>query len=214
MKKASILVLSILLISFTSCNDRNKKMDPQTPGLNPESEVSQRDNTRNTNRNDNRNNDRNDNRKEYRVDMRSVSNSNVKGTVVFTENNGKVKMRGNFTGLNPDKKHAIHLHEKADCSAQDGSSAGDHWNPTNENHGKWEDSDGYHQGDIGNLNTDKNGNATITFETEEWCIGCNDNQKNILGKGIIVHTDQDDFKTQPTGNAGGRIACGEIKDYR
>lgn len=149
--------------------------------------------------------------KSLEVVMHASSNSKVEGKVVFTESNGKVKMHGEFSGLNPEGTHAIHLHEKADCSAADGTSAGGHWNPTNEKHGKWDDMDGFHQGDIGNLKVDKDGHSSITFETDSWCIDCDDETKNIIGKGIIVHKDKDDFTSQPTGNAGDRISCGEIK---
>lgn len=145
------------------------------------------------------------------VVMHAASNSNVEGEVIFTQKDNKVKMQGLFSGLNPGGKHAIHLHEKADCSAPDATSAGGHWNPTNQKHGKWEDADGFHQGDIGNLEVSKDGQASITFETDRWCIDCEEETMNIIGKGIIVHEDKDDFVSQPTGDAGERISCGEIK---
>jgi hypothetical protein len=94
-------------------------------------------------------------------------------------------------------------------NAADGSSAGGHWNPTFKSHGKW-GSASYHKGDIGNFTADAKGNGTITLTTSEWCIGCGDNTKDILGKGLIVHEGADDFTTQPTGNAGGRVACSAI----
>ena len=136
------------------------------------------------------------------------SNSAVSGTVTFTENEGMVSMVATLSGLTPGM-HAIHIHEKGDCSAADGTSAGGHWNPTMEDHGAW-GHDGFHKGDIGNLDADENGIATISKETDLWCIGCEDETKNIVGKAIIVHQDVDDMKTQPTGNAGGRVGCGEI----
>ncbi|WP_348799627.1 superoxide dismutase family protein [Flavobacterium adhaerens] len=136
------------------------------------------------------------------------SNSTVAGTATFTEKNGKVTFVAKITGLQPGV-HAIHIHEKSDCSAADGSSAGGHWNPTFKKHGKWGDAE-HHKGDIGNFTADANGNGTITFTTDEWSIGGEDETKNILGKGLIVHQGADDFVTQPTGNAGGRIACTAI----
>lgn len=147
------------------------------------------------------------------VPIHASSNSELQGEVIFTEADGKVKMQGEFSGLIPNSIHAIHLHEKADCSAKDFSSAKGHWNPTDEVHGKWGDTDGFHLGDIGNLEVDNNGKATLTFETDKWCIDCTDDRKSILGKGIIVHQDNDDFVSQPTGNAGDRIGCGEITLY-
>ncbi len=147
--------------------------------------------------------------KKVKVAMEAKSDSNVSGNVVFKEENGQVTMTAVIDGLNPGE-HAIHLHEKADCSAADGSSAGGHWNPTFEKHGKWGDAEGYHKGDIGNFEADDNGNGTITFETDEWCIGCGDEKKDILGKSVIVHQGTDDFTSQPSGDAGSRISCGGV----
>lgn len=138
----------------------------------------------------------------------SKSNSTAKGTATFVEKNGKVTFVAKMTGLNPGV-HAIHIHEKSDCSAADGSSAGGHWNPTFKKHGKWGVEE-YHKGDIGNFTADSNGNGTITLTTDQWCIGCGDNTKDIIGKGLIVHQGADDFITQPAGNSGARIACSAI----
>ncbi len=138
----------------------------------------------------------------------SKSNSNVTGTASFVEKKGQVTFVAKMAGLKPGV-HAIHIHEKSDCSSPDGKSTGGHWNPTFKNHGKWGVGD-YHKGDIGNFTADANGNGTITLTTNEWCIGCTDATKDILGKGLIVHQDPDDFTTQPTGNAGARVACSAI----
>ncbi len=146
------------------------------------------------------------------VQMMPKSGSEVQGTVTFTQNNDEVTMEANFSGLSADGEHAIHIHENADCSADDGTSAGGHWNPTDEKHGKWGDAEGFHDGDIGNLTADADGNASMEFTTDKWCIGCDDDQKNIIGHGIIVHKDVDDFTSQPTGNAGARLSCGEITE--
>jgi Cu-Zn family superoxide dismutase len=146
--------------------------------------------------------------KSLNLTLESKSNSNVTGTATFVEKNGKVTFTAKIAGLQPGV-HAIHIHEKSDCSAADGSSAGGHWNPTFKKHGKWGEAE-HHKGDIGNFTADEKGNGTITLTTDEWCIGCDDESKNILGKGIIVHQGADDFVTQPTGNAGGRVACTAI----
>ncbi|MFH6604302.1 superoxide dismutase family protein [Maribacter algicola] len=139
--------------------------------------------------------------------MEPKSDSNVKGDVTFTEENGEVKMTAVLTGLTPGE-HAIHIHEKADCSSDDGNSTGGHWNPTNEPHGKWGASEGYHRGDIGNFTADSEGNATIEFNArDQWCIGCDDENKNIVGKAVIVHQGVDDFTSQPSGAAGARVSC-------
>ena len=138
--------------------------------------------------------------------MEPKSNSTVKGEVTFTQEDGKVMMTTTFSGLS-EGEHAIHLHEKADCSSDDGKSTGGHWNPTHEPHGKWGVAEGYHKGDIGNFVADAEGNATVEFSTDQWCIGCDDENMNILGKAVIVHQGVDDFTSQPSGAAGARISC-------
>ncbi|WP_339705954.1 superoxide dismutase family protein [uncultured Kriegella sp.] len=138
--------------------------------------------------------------------MEPKSGSTVKGVVNFTEENGSVKMIAELSGLS-EGEHAIHIHEKADCSSDDGKSTGGHWNPTNEPHGKWGDSKGYHRGDIGNFPADAEGNATVEFETNQWCIDCDDATKNIVGKAVIVHDGVDDYTSQPSGDAGTRVSC-------
>jgi len=137
------------------------------------------------------------------------SDSNVSGTVTFTEENGFVTMFAEMEGLT-EGVHAIHIHEKADCSSTDGKSTGGHWNPTAQPHGKWDAVEGYHKGDIGNFTADASGKGSVTFTTDQWCIGCGDETKDILGKAVIVHAGTDDYITQPTGDAGGRVSCAGI----
>jgi len=144
------------------------------------------------------------------INLTAKSDSNVSGTAVFTEEpDGFVKMVALLSNLS-EGTHAIHLHEKADCTSADGKSTGGHWNPTAQPHGKWGDKAGYHKGDIGNFEADANGNGTITFITDQWCIGCDDSNKNIIGKAVIVHQGTDDYVSQPSGAAGSRISCGGI----
>ena len=140
--------------------------------------------------------------------LESRSGSKVTGKVTFSQQGGKVSMKVTVNGLTPGE-HAIHLHEKGDCSAPDATSAGGHWNPTSEDHGKWGHAP-FHHGDIGNLVADAKGKATLTVESELWTIG-DGKPSDVLGHAVIVHAQQDDFTTQPTGNAGGRVACGVIQ---
>lgn len=147
--------------------------------------------------------------KKLKIALNAKSNTNVAGNVVFKDENGKVTMTAIIDGLKPGN-HAIHIHEKADCSSDDGKSAGGHWNPTAQPHGKWGAETGYHKGDIGNFTADENGNGTITFSTDEWCIDCDDDNKNIVGKAIIVHAGEDDLTSQPSGAAGARVSCAGI----
>ncbi len=138
--------------------------------------------------------------------MEPKSESMVQGEVTFTESDGMVSMSAVLSGLT-EGEHAIHIHEKADCSSDDGKSTGGHWNPTHEPHGKWGAVEGYHKGDIGNFTADEEGNAVVEFETDQWCLGCDDENKNIVGKAVIVHQGVDDFTSQPSGAAGPRVSC-------
>lgn len=140
--------------------------------------------------------------------IKSKSGSSLTGKVTFAELDGKVTMKAVVNGASPGD-HAIHIHLEGDCSAEDGSSAGGHWNPTGEDHGKWNEPP-YHRGDIGNIVVGSNGEGRISRTTDLWCIGCGDEKKDILGKAIIVHQGPDDFSTQPAGAAGPRVGCGEI----
>lgn len=145
------------------------------------------------------------------VSIESKSNSEVSGNAVFTEENGEVTMTAVVDGLE-EGMHAIHLHENADCSADDASSAGGHWNPTFDKHGEWGDPEGYHRGDIGNFEVDSNGSGTVTMTTDQWCIGCDDETKNIVGTAVVIHDGVDDFTSQPSGDAGTRVGCGEVDE--
>ncbi len=138
------------------------------------------------------------------------SDTAVSGTVKFENaSNGKVRMMLDITvAAKAGKSVAVHIHEHGDCS-DSGKMAHGHWNPTNTEHGKW-GSGSFHSGDIGNVKLDSKGKGTLNLETDLWTIG-GKHDKNILNKAIIVHGGVDDFKTQPTGDAGSRIGCGVIK---
>lgn len=147
--------------------------------------------------------------KELVVMLEAKSDSSVEGQVTFKEEDGEVTMTAVMSGLEPGV-HAIHLHETADCSSADGKSTGGHWNPTSQPHGKWGTETGYHKGDIGNFTADDKGNGMIQFSTDQWCMGCDDDTKNILGKAVIVHAGEDDLTSQPSGAAGARVSCAAV----
>lgn len=133
----------------------------------------------------------------------------ISGTVTFTETAGQVHMVADVKSPG-NGTHAIHIHEFGDCSAPDGKAAGGHWNPTNEDHGKWGEPP-FHRGDIGNIEIGKDGAGKLELTTDLWSVTSDDTTKNVIGKAIIVHEMKDDFKTQPTGNAGARYGCGVIE---
>lgn len=198
MKKLGILIAATAIFAFVGCKNEKKDMDTMD-GMN---DTIQMDSANDEDAME-------EAPKTVSVVMESKSGSTAKGEVYFTEQNGMVTMEAKFSGLKPGT-HAIHIHEKADCSSEDGKSSGGHWNPTLQKHGKWGDAEGYHKGDIGNFEAGADGSGSISMQTDEWCIGCGDENKNIVGKAVIVHDGKDDFTTQPTGDAGGRISCGGI----
>ncbi len=199
MKRISLSILFSAAIIFSSCRNESESAGERV------------DEHMNQTQTDSLAQEEQNQPQEIRVEIESKSDSNVSGTAVFTEENGEVTMKAELSGLT-EGTHAIHLHENADCSAEDGTSAGGHWNPTFEDHGEWGDEDGYHRGDIGNFEADADGNATVEFSTDQWCIGCDDDTKNIIGTAVIVHDGVDDYTSQPSGDAGTRIACGEVTE--
>lgn len=142
------------------------------------------------------------------VALEARSGSRASGKAEFVETNGQVKMTLVVEGLS-EGAHAVHLHEKGDCSAPDATSAGPHWNPTSMAHGRWGEGE-FHHGDIGNVLVGPDGRGSVTLTTDLWTIG-GDPSRDIVGRAVIVHAMPDDFVTQPTGNAGGRIACGVVR---
>ncbi|HEY8376827.1 MAG TPA: superoxide dismutase family protein [Nannocystis sp.] len=136
--------------------------------------------------------------------------SGVEGIVTFTHHGeGEVLIEADITGLTPGK-HGFHIHEWGDCSAPDGSSAGGHFNPDMVDHG---DPAGpvHHAGDYGNLVADADGHAVYTRVMDTATFSLSGGKYDIRGRAVIIHADPDDFMTQPTGNAGGRLACGVIQ---
>ena len=153
---------------------------------------------------------KNELKKKYKVSLNAKNDSGTSGLISLTQiNSGEVELEAHVMGLNPGN-HAIHIHEKADCTSVDGKSAGGHWNPTFENHGSWGNSNGFHRGDIGNFTADKNGHGMIKFSTDLWCLDCDDPIKNIVGRSIIIHQGEDDLTSQPSGAAGARVSCAGI----
>jgi Cu-Zn family superoxide dismutase len=132
----------------------------------------------------------------------------VTGTITFKQTDDGVEATANIENLTPGP-HAWHVHEKGDCSAPDAKSAGGHFNPDNHKHGA-PDAAEHHAGDFGNLTAGKDGKATATITIKGVTLDPS-GTTSLVGKGFIVHEKKDDFKTQPTGNAGGRVACGVIK---
>jgi Cu-Zn family superoxide dismutase len=129
----------------------------------------------------------------------------VDGTVTFTQTTDGIKIVAHIEGLTPGK-HGFHIHEYGDCSSLDGTSAGGHFNPGMAPHGAPTDMS-HHEGDIGNITADSSGVAHFEWTDKQMSFS---GPNSIIGHSVIVHAKEDDLKTQPTGNAGGRVACGVI----
>ena len=138
--------------------------------------------------------------------LRPTKGNQVEGLVTFTKVDGGVKITATVNNLAPGA-HGFHIHEFGDCSSPDGMSAGGHFNPSKKPHGAPEGLE-RHAGDLGNLMADEHGIAK--YERIDKVIEL-DGADTIVGRSVIVHANADDFHTQPTGNAGGRVACGVIE---
>jgi len=136
------------------------------------------------------------------------NDSGVTGTATFRAYKDKVSLHVEIHNASPGE-HAFHLHEIGDCSSPDGKSAGGHWNPTATDHGRW-GHEPYHLGDVGNIVVDDSGTGSYVLESEVWSIGTGE-PGDVIGRAVIVHAGVDDFTSQPTGAAGGRIGCGVIQ---
>ena len=127
------------------------------------------------------------------------------GTVTFLRTEKGIKIIVDIVGLSKGK-HGFHIHEFGDCSAPDGTSAGGHFNPEGKTHGAPMDMT-RHMGDMGNVEADESGKAHMEYTDPMMTL---EGSHSIIGRSIILHKNEDDLKTQPTGNAGPRIACGVI----
>ena len=138
--------------------------------------------------------------------LHPTAGNKVSGTVTFTPVADGVQVLAELTGLTPGK-HGFHVHEFGDCSAADASSAGAHFNPTNQPHAG-PDAAARHEGDMGNVDADASGNAKLDYVDHQ--ISLTDDAKSAIGRSVVVHAKPDDLKTQPSGDSGARIACGVI----
>jgi len=182
------MVLSLIL---SACNSGNKQADESESASDEQQEAESESPT-------------------AKATMEPASGSNVTGEVTFTEENGQVRFELTVENL-PAGEHAVHLHENGDCSAEDASSAGGHWNPTMKPHGKRGQGTAFHKGDIDNMSVGDDGKGTLSMTIAGWSIGGPDST-NVVGKSVIIHADADDFTSQPSGNAGSRLSCGVIKE--
>lgn len=143
------------------------------------------------------------------ADLQPTKDSTVKGSIRFTVVDGRLHASGDISGLKPGSEHGFHIHEKGDCSAPDGTSAGGHFNPGDAKHGSI-DAAAHHGGDMPNIVADAQGNAHVDGPVSSNVNAGKGDAFDIIGRGLIVHADPDDYHSQPTGNAGARLACAVI----
>ena len=134
-----------------------------------------------------------------------TKDSKVAGTVTFTKTIDGVNVEATLTGLAPGK-HGFHIHQFGDTSSPDGKAAGDHFNPAGNPHAA-PDAGKRHVGDLGNIEADASGTAKYSLLDKQLKF---DGANCILGRSVVVHEKADDLKTQPTGDAGARVAVGVI----
>ncbi|MAT16521.1 MAG: superoxide dismutase [Planctomyces sp.] len=140
------------------------------------------------------------------AELVAIGESGVTGSVKFVDMGDEVRVTGKVTGLTPGK-HGFHVHEKGDLSDKEtGKSAGGHFNPTDEPHGRPSDEE-RHIGDLGNIEANEDGVATIDMTDSVICL---EGEHSIVGRALMIHQGEDQF-TQPSGDAGDRVAFGKIE---
>ena len=142
------------------------------------------------------------------VMLEPTEGNQTRGELRFAAVGDRIEVTGTISGLPGNSTHGFHVHETGDCSAPDATSAGGHFNPAGTEHGRV-GQDAHHAGDSDNITADAEGNATVQGWLEGATVG-DGAATDIVGKAVIVHADADDYVTQPTGNAGDRLACGVI----
>ncbi len=140
--------------------------------------------------------------------LESRSGSTVTGTATFTElGSGGVRARIHVENA-PPGTHGLHVHEKGDCSDPEAKSAGGHFNPGGMPHAG-PMSGQRHAGDLGNIEIGSNGKGDLDVRSDLLTVKAGPN--SVMGRAVIFHEKADDLTTQPTGNAGGRLACGVVR---
>jgi superoxide dismutase, Cu-Zn family len=138
--------------------------------------------------------------------LHPTGGNQVSGEVRFTKTSDGIRVVADIQGLTPGNKHGFHIHEFGDCTDEDALSAGDHYNPTDQPHGGPQD-ERRHVGDFGNVEADEDGIAHFVLIDPVISL---DGPHSIIGRSVVVHAEEDDMQTQPSGDAGKRLACGVI----
>lgn len=142
------------------------------------------------------------------AELKPTQGNAAHGWVRFESRGDKLLVTAQIGGLKPNAEHGFHVHEKGDCSAPDAMSAGGHFNPGGKPHSHYGQAE-RHAGDLPNLQSDASGVAKYSATTELLSASAGA-ANSVLGRAVVVHRDPDDYKSQPAGNSGPRIACGVV----
>jgi Cu-Zn family superoxide dismutase len=142
------------------------------------------------------------------AELQPTKGSTVRGSVSFVQHGDKVRVSARVSGLAPNGEFGFHIHEAGDCSSGDGMSTKGHFNPYGKPHAH-SGTPERHAGDLTSLKSDGGGSASMTADLD--IITVSPGPASVVGRGLIVHAQPDDYKTQPTGNAGARSACAVIQ---
>jgi Cu-Zn family superoxide dismutase len=146
-------------------------------------------------------------RRTARAGLTSAAGKEVEGEVLFHETGQGVRVQVKVDGLTPGR-HGFHIHERGDCSAPDFESAGEHFAPEGHPHGA--PGPASHAGDLGNIEANAEGKVETTLMLPTIALEPQ-SPRSIVGKAVVIHAQPDDFTTQPSGDAGDRVACGVIE---
>lgn len=149
---------------------------------------------------------------EGQANLAAASGSLVSGRVTIRPMTDGVHLTGTIGGFLPNSVHAIHVHEKGDCTAADASSAGGHFNPTGQPHGRANTAT-HHAGDMDNIAANPQGQVNLDIHLAGVTLG-GGAANDIAGRALVVHVAADDYTSQPAGNAGARVACAPIRIIR
>jgi Cu-Zn family superoxide dismutase len=143
------------------------------------------------------------------VVLKPTPGHDANGTLTLRAEGDGVRISGELAGLKPGSEHGFHVHENGDCSAPDATSAGGHFNPADQAHGSM-DANPHHVGDMPNQKANAQGVADVNVLAHDMSLDPG-SEHNVIGRALIVHEQPDDYQSQPSGNAGARIACGVIE---
>ena len=142
-----------------------------------------------------------------KVELKDAQGKDV-GSILISDHGPGVALELNLHDLTPGE-HGIHFHQVPKCEGPDFKSAGGHFNPESKKHG-FDNPEGHHAGDIRNFTVGVDGKAKAKLENSD--VTLKDGPHSLLtnGAAVVVHAKADDYKTDPAGNSGDRIACGVI----